>query len=122
FHMRRCIKIAVKVTGIVQDTDVHVFSWLPLNKREESFGIAFQNPTVFVYALQNGSGYRKYNTWRIKAPLRQNMMDEIAMDTTIPIPEWVDIDKSEGKDTCCQNSIHFTRILRVKIDQALYKA
>ena len=93
-----CIKEFVEVSGIVLHADVGVLCGHPNDAWKQPPGIVLENAAILLDPIENCSGYREYQFRRIEATLRQDVMDQVTMDTPVAILERVDEDEAERQN------------------------
>lgn len=90
----------------------------PAHERQQPARIGLQHLPVGVDPLQDDGGHREDQPGRIEAPLRQHMVDQIAVEAAIPILERMDVDEAEGEDRCGEHRIEGKRRAAVECCQA----
>ena len=120
--MRRRVKEAVEIAGLVQYADIHPFGRLPTHKGQKPCGVTFKDTAVILDPFQNCCGNRKDDPGRIEATRAQDMVDKVTVNPPVPVLEGVHIDKAEGKVRSRNHGIDPARVVAVKIDKALDQA
>src|SRR5215468_5054384 len=116
--MRRCVEETVEVAGVVADLDVAPCSRLPLDHRQQSAGVAFENGTILIDSVENCRRHREMYAGRIESASREHVVHEVAMNPSVAVFKRVDIDKPKGKDSRCHHGVEFAFCAMVEGDQS----
>src|SRR5215470_14424975 len=92
-RMRRCIEKAVEVTGVIADLDIARGGRFPLDRRQQSAGVAFENATILIDSVQNHCRHRKMYARRIESAPCEHVVHEVAMNPSVAVFKRMDIDK-----------------------------
>ena len=119
--MRRRIEVPVKIPGIIGHVNIATRRGFPFNNRQKARRVIFQDKPVIINPLQNRRRNRKHNTGGIKSPLRKQVMDQVAVNTSIAVHEGVNINKAERKYGGGDNGIELPGGSRIESDHAGYQ-
>ena len=119
FGMRGGVEKAVEIRRVVEHADIPALRRLPLDARQEPPRIVLQSRAIRIDPIQDRGGYRKHEPRRVEAPLRQDVMNEIAMDAPVAVIERMDVHKAESQRSSCNDRIEGGRRPPVEGDHAI---
>lgn len=120
--MRRRIEVPIEIDRIVEHAHVLALCRLPLDPGQQPGGIALEDGPIVVDVLEDGRRHWKDDPGGIEAPLRQDVMDQIAMQPAVPVREGVDVHEAEGQDGGRDHGVERLGGVAVEGDQAVDQA
>jgi len=91
------VEISIHVGRIVQDLDVSLGCRAPFDEIHQGARMRAQRVAVGVDSVEHDRGDWEHHAGRCEFSLRQNMMDQTAVETPVAVLERMDVDKTEGR-------------------------
>src|SRR5262249_55875540 len=108
-----------EIAGVIEDAYIEARRRFPRDQRQKMPRIVFEHVAVGVNALEYGRGHGKDDAGRIEAPLRQHMVDQVAVNAAVPVLEGMGINETESEDGSGDHRVQVLSGAAVEGDHAL---
>ena len=78
--------------------------------------------TVVVYTIKHNGRNREHHSWGREFSLGEDVMNQAAMQPSVAVQEWVDIDETKSGRCCLQDGVELRLAHEfVRLDQTLHQ-
>ena len=101
--MRCSVEISIVVRGLIQDLDVAIGCWAPVDERKQGRRVRLEDSAVLVETTKNGCTDRKDDARWVVTRGGEYVMDQPSMQSAVSIDERMHVneaecDSSSGRD------------------------
>ncbi len=105
----RAVGVAIEIGCIVGDLDIAVGRRPPFYEFHQGAGMAPERLAVVIDPLEHYRGDREYHFRRREFPLRQDMVDQAAVEPPVTVLLRVHIHEAEGRSRRMQYGVEIAR-------------
>src|SRR6056297_682642 len=120
--MGSSIEETVQIIGLVFYTNIIVFTYLPVDQRQQLVRVLLKDRSIFFYALEYDCGDGKDQSRRVVPRLGQDMVNQIPMNPSVAIFERMHVYESKREAGCGDHRVQLSMHLSVEIYETVHQA
>ena len=113
------VEEAIEIGRIVKRANVPFCRVLPFDQRQHSPWVVLQNSSVFLKSVQDRRRDWKDHAGRVESAPGQDVMDQVAVNSSVSVLERMNVDKSKGQRRRRDHGIESADCVGVESAQAV---